>query len=64
LETRKTLVKNSNDDIDKDLMKKNHEKSYVVHTFAKIKRETQKMGLEIPKIQEIPRVMDVDEAIE
>jgi hypothetical protein len=44
-------------------MKKNLEKSHVFHTCSKRKRETQKIGLEIPKIEEIPQVMDVDEFI-
>jgi hypothetical protein len=35
-------------------MKKNIEKSHVVHTSTKRKRETQKMRLEIPEIEESP----------
>jgi hypothetical protein len=54
LETRKTTTRNSNDGGDKDPTKKNIEKSHVVHTSYKIKRETRKTGLEIPEIQESP----------
>ena len=61
---RKTYVGNSNDGNDKDPMKKNLEKSHVVHTYVKRKRETQKRGLEIPEIQEISLTMVVDEVIE
>jgi hypothetical protein len=63
LETRKTPARNSNNGGDKDPTKKNLEKSHVVHTFSKRKREIQKTSLEIPEIQESPLVMDVDEII-
>jgi hypothetical protein len=61
---RKRLSKNSDDGDDKDPLKTNLEKSYVVHTFAKRKRDTKKTRLEIPEIQESPQVIDVDEIIE
>jgi hypothetical protein len=47
---RKTHARNSNDGGEKDPMKKNIEKSHVVHAYTKMKRETQKMELEIRKI--------------
>jgi hypothetical protein len=61
---KENTCQNSDDGGDKDPTKKNLEKSHVVHTSAKRKRETQKMGLEIPEIQESPWEMDVDEIIE
>jgi hypothetical protein len=64
LETRKTLDENSNNGDDRDPTKKNINKSHVVHTFSKIKRNTQKNGLEIPEIEEISQAMDGDETIE
>jgi hypothetical protein len=64
LETWKTLVENSDDGGDKDPMNKNLETSHVVHTSVNRKRETRKMGLEIPKIEESPGAMDVVEVID
>ena len=61
---RKTLVGNSDGGDDQDPTKKNLEKSHVVHTSAKRKRVTEKMGLEILETQESPLAMDVDEIIE
>jgi hypothetical protein len=64
IELIKTHTINSNDSGDKDPTNKNLEKTHVVHTSIKRKRETQKMGLEILEIEESPRAMDVDEVIE
>jgi hypothetical protein len=64
LEMRKTPVRSSDDGGDKDPTKKNLEKYHTVYTSAKRKRDTQKMGIEIPETQEIPQEMDVDELIE
>jgi hypothetical protein len=64
LEMRKTPTESSDDGGDKDPTKKNLEKSHIVYTSAKRKRETQKTRLDVPETQESPQEMDVDELIE
>jgi hypothetical protein len=64
MQTRKTLAENLDDGSVKDHTKKNLEKSHVVHTSTKIKRETQKKGLEIMKLKKFYLAMDVDEVLE
>jgi hypothetical protein len=63
LEIRKTLVRSLNDGGDKDPREKNLEKTHTVYTFAKRKRDTQKMEIQIPETQESLGEMDVDEII-
>jgi hypothetical protein len=54
IEMRKTSVGSSNDGGDKDPPRKSLEKSHIVYTFVKRKRNTQTTGLSIPETQEIP----------
>jgi hypothetical protein len=63
LEMRKTDVGSSNDGSDKDPTKKNLEKTHIVYTFSKRKRDTKKIGLGVLETQERPWVMDVDKII-
>jgi hypothetical protein len=63
LETRKTPIGNLNDGNGKDSTKKKIEETHVVPTSAERKRETRKIRLKIPEIEESPCAMDVDEVI-
>jgi hypothetical protein len=55
---------NLDDGGDKDPTRKTIEKSHIVHTSIKRKREVQKEGQELPEVEVSPKDMEVDDMIE